>query len=39
MLIYVRESERENIMSDKENIDCLIPKELQERFRIEENFK
>jgi hypothetical protein len=39
MLIYVREAERENIMTDKENINCLIPKKLQEHFRIEEYFK
>ena len=39
MLIYVREEERESIMTDKQNIDQQIPKELQEHFKLEEAFK
>ena len=36
MLIYVREKEREAIMSDNLEIDEQIPVELQSQFQIEE---
>lgn len=39
MLIYVRETEREAIMSDKLTIDEQVPMELQMHFRTEELFK
>lgn len=39
MLIYVRESEREKIMSDSLSLDQQIPKQLQEYFRQEEQVK
>lgn len=39
MLIYVRESERDKIMSDSLSLDEQIPKQLQEYFRKEEQIK
>lgn len=39
MLIYVRETEREAIMSDKLTLDEQVPMELQMHFKTEELFK
>jgi hypothetical protein len=39
MLIYVRETEREAIMTDNLSIDEQIPKELQEYFQMEERYR
>lgn len=39
MLIYVRESEREEIMADGLSIDEQIPKELRNFFEREEEFR
>lgn len=39
MLIYVRETEREAIMSDKLSLDEQVPMELQMHFKTEELFK
>ena len=39
MLIYVRESEREEIMADSLSIDEQIPKHLRDYFLKEEEFQ